>query len=396
MRKVLFILSQSLYAKVLIPLAAHCVKQGYQVAFAVNRPVVFRRSWGFSARYIRNNPTTVGIVSPEALRFVAQIIGYSQDWDSVEGAITYERRPDPSQFDAVIGTTKNLDLLHSIQAQHNIQTYAMGYQHMPFVVKVGGKFNAHAVQKPDTVFIGENPFSASHDFSNLLHNSDWKLTSFLHLGRVHQRQSSGAHAAAQKNDTVLIFHPGGYRDIVTALGASKAVSYSQQKELIEQICLPLIEVGLKPVLKIHPLRARFHDLADVQKIIRQIEIERKLPRESIQSIGPEAWYWPYALRSRFVLTFGSSSIYELWTVGLSNVFVSSFLGDASRTKKFEFFDSIYLNSKDEYLAMVNGGYRDRELDALAAQVFDSFRDLFRGDVVERVFSWIENELKVES
>jgi len=395
MKRVLFTLSQTLYAKVLIPLAIEFVQQGYKVAFGVNRPTLFRKSWGFSERYIRNHPTTVGYVTPESLRFVARVIGYIDDWNSIEKEIEYIWRPDSAQFDAIIGTTKNLDVLRGYQLRSKAHVFALGYQHMPFVAKVGDEFRAHTANNDSAVFIDTNPFSESHGFAELLRDCGWELCPFLHLDKVHERHGLSTENDADSDNLVLIFHPGGYRQMVTIPGDSKEISYAKQKALFEQICLPLVRKGYKPVIKIHPLRAKYHDLDDVQSVIRQIEQESNLPDGSILCVGPEAWYWDYALRSRFIFTFGSTSVYELWIAGFRNVFVCSFAGNASRTRKFEVFDAIYIKTLSEYFSFVkDNGYLGVKLDPMAVQVIEAFQSLFWGDAVEKTYRWIRDELHV--
>ena len=80
MSAILFTHGQTLYTKVTIPVALELLDRGHQVTIRVNRPVLFGRSLGFSQETIKSRPTTVGVVNPEALDFVADLIGLGERW----------------------------------------------------------------------------------------------------------------------------------------------------------------------------------------------------------------------------------------------------------------------------------------------------------------------------
>ena len=120
-KSILFIQSQTLYAKVTIPVALECLKQGWSVTFQVNRPVVFGRSIGFSENFIKRNPTTVSIINPESLQFVADLIGLGDDWGKASKDINFSLGAIflTNRFDIVIGSSKNISILEKIQKKKN-------------------------------------------------------------------------------------------------------------------------------------------------------------------------------------------------------------------------------------------------------------------------------------
>ena len=69
---------------------------------------------------------------------------------------------------------------------------------------------------------------------------------------------------------------------------------------------------LTPVIKIHPLCAQYHDYDDLKYLLtKQNSLYNK-----IHLIRRDDTYVNYAKSSRFILTFGSSSLYELWSIGI--------------------------------------------------------------------------------
>jgi hypothetical protein len=391
MKHILFLNSQTLHAKVTIPLALCFTRHGYGVSYLVNLPTLFGRSFGFSDRYIRANPTGVGIINPEALQFVARLIGYGDDWSKYRREIGYHLWRHFGQFDGIIATSKNIPWLRSIRAKHGSPAFAVGYEHIPFTIKIDDPFRSQSdPSELESVFLTDNAFSKAHGFQEILQSCGLHPCGFTYLDKVYQRYNARDWSEER---VVLIFHPGGYRRVITKPGASRAICYTKQRAFLENLCIPLLQAGFKPVLKIHPLRAQFHDLADVQEIVEDIVHENELDEDSIICIGPESWYWDYAFKSSFILTFGSSSIYELWSAGLRNVFVCDFEG-STRSQKFRFFDSIFIDSYEEYLDFVNvEASRHRPLDALTAQAFEAYHGLFNGQATQTAYELISNELR---
>lgn len=379
MNSLLFIHSQTLYSRVTIPMALGCLEKGWDVTFLVNRPVLFGRSAGFSEEFIKRCPTTVGVLNPEAYNFVADLIGMGDEWRAAQGKVRFSLSGAvyPKRFDAVIGTTKNMNMLHDF-ASKGIPSFALGYQHLPVFTRVGGLL---AGPKDDTskqsVFFTNNAFSRQHDFGHLIQGCDFRLNAFTFLDVVH----SSRPAEVERNDLVLIFHPGGYRDVISTAGDNKDTCYVAQSLFLERLCIPLVEQGLTPVIKVHPLRAQYHDLEDLDVLVRQIECKYGLADGSIELIGPKDWFWDVAFRSAFILTFGSSAIYELWSAGLKNVFVCNFEGQA-RSSKFTFFKSICINSIESYRELTSEQERYvPTFDSLTEEVFSAYNILFNGCAV---------------
>lgn len=376
MPSLLFLHSQTLYAKVTIPLALACLEKGWEVTFQVNRPVFFGRSIGFSEEMIKRRPTRVGVLNPDAYDFVADLIGLGHEWRAVRAKVRFSLTGmiRPRNFNAVVGTTKDMNLLLHVVGK-SVPTFVLGYQHIPVIARLGGTFVGHDdYTDRQSVFFSDNVFARQHGFHDIVRGCSVRLNTFTFLDTVHAR----CQRNIGKKDRVLIFHPGGYRDVVSTVGQDKKTCYAAQKAFLQRLCVPLVAQRLIPVVKVHPLRAQYHDLKDLEILAREVEQENGLEENTIELIGPKGWFWDAAFHSAFILTFGSSSIYELWSAGLKNVYVCNFEGNA-RSQKFGLFSSVFLNTYETYLAISESAKcYSPELDSLTSQVFESYHRLFDG------------------
>lgn len=382
----------TLHTAVTIPLAIYFARLGWQVAYAINGPTFLGVSYGFSDRYIRANPTSVSIVNAKSLRFVARLIGYEEEWLASQRRTEYVKTGSFDGYEAIVATTKDIPRLRQMGREHGLPAFAVGYQHIPFMARVDAPLHSHnGAAERDSVFLTDNAFSQSHKFPEVLSGCGLRLCGFTNLDRPWAYRRDHEDTDAERR-WVLIFHPGGYRGVVSQPSDPKGVCHANQKAFVERLCLPLVKAGYTPVIKIHPLRARFHDLEDVTEIVAGVERENGLDAGGIVCVGPESWYWEYALKSSFILTFGSSSVYELWSAGLRNVFVCNFEGQA-RSRRFDFFESIFIESYEQYLDLISTeSFRGLALDPLTAKVFDGYSSLFNGRSTQTAYELINGEL----
>jgi hypothetical protein len=390
MPKILFIHTQTLYAKATIPIALQCVKNGWDVTFHVNRPIILGRSAPLSEQDIKKRYTGVSILTPDAYRFISKIIALDNAWSLVAQDISYSflAKYLPSRFDVVVGAVKDIPLLRYL-SKSGIPSFYVGYQHFP----VFGRINGALAQLDNegtrtSIFFSENPFSKSHKFYEQVEGTSYRLCNFPHLDAVYRVNS----ATNEKDNTVLIFHPGGYRGVLSEPGDDQATCYCAQKLFLEQVCIPLLEHGLKPLIKIHPLRALHHDLDDMEELVSEFEDQYQFAKGAIELIGPTEWHWQKAFHASFILTFGSSAVYELWAAGLKNVLVCNFLG-TSRSERFDFFEDIFIRTHQEYLQGIKTfGSTSPSSGCLTGQVFESFSALFQGNSTQTVFAELEAAL----
>jgi hypothetical protein len=370
--RVLFTHAQTLYLKVAIPVAIRLMQQGHEVAFERRG-----RPWQrFSDRYVRAHATTMGLIDRRALRFVAELIGYGSEWAAAEDRVALVRKADAS-FDTYVGTTKDLGRLRELSRLTGVKAYALGYQHMPYVVEVGAKSEPVA-GGPGSFFLRRNPFTQAHRFLEILNGDRAVPNSFTYLDRVLERRPK----VVERSNRVLIFHPGGYRNVVTSPGDPRELCIRKQVAFFERACLPILRHGLIPVIKVHPLRARHHDYDEVVEVSRQIERANGIEPGTIRCIGPRGWFWDEAFRAAFVVNYGSSSIYELWSVGVHSAVVCGFEGRA-RSEKFSLLEGIVIHEHADYREFIaRERFRRPQRGELAEEVARAYEQLCDGRATE--------------
>lgn len=385
MKRVIFFHSQTLYAKVTIPLALELVKQGFQVYYLKNRPDFF----SFSLKNIINNPTSVNFVNRNSLRYVAQQINYLEEFDRWSGHLNTTFSRNFGRYDLVISTTKNLPELKKINQRFGTPSVALGYQHLPLLVWIGKKFKSQKNDRKNSIFFEENAFTRYHGFTELFDESSGIIhNNFTYLDKVYMYSKIKGVSAG--DNSVLIFHPGGYRRVLTEQGVSHKVSCEQQRDFIIRVCLPLLESGLSPVIKVHPLHARYHGLNDLRVIAADVEQAYGLKSNTI-GITDE-WFWNQAFKSTFILTLGSTSIFELWAAGIKKVYVGNFFGQ-TRSKRFSHFPDIYLDTYKEYTDFIQSRrFENPVFDEFTSKVISAYARLFNGNATSRAANLISTEL----
>lgn len=383
MPRILFVHTQTLYSKVTIPVALRCIQDDWEVIFHVNRPSIFGFSTSLSEMDIKTKYTGVDILTPDAFRYVSRIIGLDHTWDSLKKRIDYSffAKHGPFNFDAVVGAVKDIPLLSRF-AKRDIPTFFLGYQHFPVLGRIDAPLSyLNNAETANSVFFSENAFAKSHKFLDQVKDTSYRLCNFTHLDSVFDLRLE----ANTSRTSVFIFHPGGYRGVLTNPGDDRMTCYRAQRLFLEKICLPILEQGLDPVIKIHPLRAQFHDLADMHIILREFESDFGIRSGTVRLIGPTAWHWPDVFSARYIVTSGSSAVYELWAAGLRNVFVCNFLG-TSRSQRFDFFEEIFLETEDDLVALLGNRLNWRPcLRGLTARAVTDYARLFRGNAVQKIF-----------
>ena len=127
---------------------------------------------------------------------------------------------------------------------------------------------------------------------------------------------------------VLLLHPGGYRNVITAPGEDKQRCLAAQRALYARI-LAALPPDAEMVLKIHPLAARYHDA------------EANAPlAEAMGFRIAEGWLGDVLFDCDVVLSLGSSSLFEIAGLGIAH-WVLPFFSD-TRTRYYSEFASMFL------------------------------------------------------
>jgi len=385
--KILIINSHTLYLKSTLPVAIECLRKGWEVTFCREK---FRLSKYIKkknfVKYIVENPTSVEIINIDSLLYVSKIIGIEDDLKKYIKKIkfSYSAILRQSRYDKVIATIKNRDLVTNKK-----NSVLVGYEHLPIIAcfKKTSCSNKSDINK-SSIFFNSNEFSEDHNFKKIFSNINVVLNSYTYLDKVSQCINDKKYS---KDNRVLIFHPGGYRDVISSYGDDKITCYKSQEKFISEVCLPLIRNGFKPIIKIHPLRAKFHDYEDVVEISQRILHKHEIEFDMIHVIKADEWFWEDAFQSSFIMSFGSSAIYDLWSVGLKNVYVCNFFG-RSRSDRFSYFESIFIDSSDDFEKLILS-YKDKKnpkFDKFTLKIFQAYNKIFDGKSTERVMISLAN------
>ncbi|NQT06260.1 MAG: hypothetical protein HQ575_01825, partial [Candidatus Omnitrophica bacterium] len=330
--RISFYLSHALYAKSLIPIIVRLAKGGHDICISKNRLGFLR----YEPQLYGANPTANRFVNRSSFDYVAKISGYGDEWAAVRNTVRFVFRI-PMNADAIITTTKDMKILSRVKAKYPDKgLFAVGYQHMPFILSMGRPFVRKNLPEICTdVFMNANAFSHIHRFPEYI--SDYGITfrGFPHVEKIHRMYEAAEFGKGGRY--VLVFHPGGYREIITERGNDKKTSYDKQKAFIDIVCTPILRRGLIPVIKIHPLPARYHFKEDIEEILKGMAASRS---EFQDVIVESEDYFKYLNNTDTVVTFGTSGVYELFSVGLKRLIVCNFIG-RSRSRKFSFMKGIF-------------------------------------------------------
>lgn len=368
MMRVFFYASHTLYLKALIPLIELFLENSIECTLNKNHLNLFK----YKPSKFSKKPTVNKCINKSSYDFVKSLL---MD-------VKTNKYPDFSFWgslkknDVFIATTKDISFLNKIRIKNkNAKIFVVPYQHMPFLCSLSSKLkNKNEVLSASKVFLENNEFSRQHSFVYYLNKEGIKDYTFFPFPYLSSKREK--LRCPQK---VLIFHPGGYRNIITSQGDNKTTSYECQKAFIQKLCLPLLENGLVPVIKIHPLHAQFHSFSDLKYILDNLNYENTLyAKVELLAVGN----WGFV--PGFFLTFGSSALYELYSMGHDKVFICDFLGK-SRSSKFSMFSDLMIKNIEEYIDFVKSRIWEND---------DIFRNSLTKDIF-KAYSEINSELNIE-
>jgi len=291
---------------------------------------------------ILNKPTAVNIVNFQSIKWIAKEIGLEKEFSIIKSNKIKFINSISSQFvgfNYIIGTTKSLDFMKKKFYKKNV--FFVGYQHMPVYGKV--LWNKNLENNLPNIILN-NLFFKRHKFEKILTGTDIYFGGFLHTN----------HLVLEKNlikDNIFFFHPGGWRGIFTNYGDNKEISYRKQKKKLTELILPISKKNYVIIIKCHPLAAKFHKKQDLLKIISEIKSEFKIINKIvvIDTIYDQI---NYIKKSKIIFTFGSSSIFELWSVGIKNIKVLSFFSK-SRSDQFKYFFELFVRNYENYKNIIH-------------------------------------------
>ncbi len=324
--RIVFYCSHLLHARSLIPVCIELVHRGHAITVQTSRP-----NWmGMPTFQMNWRPTNVTGVNKTSLTWLANRIGFGQEWQAVQSRVDYKPHFIPEEYDAAVSTTKDMDFLRDMGKEINgyMTTYAVGYQHFPGIIQ-GGRYEwvdrllQEELPPPmSTAFTGTHPFGASHGFRKLAGFGRVTPCGFPHLDKV---LGTAFQAGKVPRPTVLIQHPGGHRGI-------------HGHRWLAHLARDIIDAG--------------YDAAICPHLLPGYGYDAELLHYAMKAQGPyntgwwftEHW-WDVAGDCDLILTTGSSAAYEMWAVGLTNVFILGYIG-GKRHEKFQMFSDLLVESPE--------------------------------------------------
>jgi hypothetical protein len=343
--RILFYASHTLYTKSLIPLILELSKQR-KIYIATNR----FNFMNYSPQTNMTKPTANRYVNKSSYEYVSNLLFIKEHWTEKKN-IKFKFKPLIMGYDLVISTIKDAGKLSKYaNIFPKTKFLFVGYQHMPFALSRNFIFEKKIDINEKNIFLSNNEFNKKHKFKEFIDNVKADDILFCGFPHIHSIKKHFLQKQNKKDKKyVLIFHPGGYRDVFTAEGETKSKCFSIQKEIFQELCIPILTKGLIPVIKIHPLAAQYHFQKDIEKIINEITLNNI---DFNQVIIENDNYFKYLDETKYIVLFGSSGVYELFSLGIKNLLICDFYGK-DRSSKFKFFNDVFISSIDEYKKIFN-------------------------------------------
>lgn len=315
--------SQSLYLKTILPILPHI--KGKYFFYSNIKSLLFKNQ--NIEKIISNRPTNFNIINLKSILYISKLIEFDTNFFSYNTNIKFTYTTFTKNNSVLICTTKDL-----IFAKKNYSKFkkiiVVGYQHLPIL----GIFDISNSYSHDEIY--NNPFFVKNNFHKILKNIKFQKSIFLNL--IYQNKSD----FEVKKNSILVFHPGGYRNIISNKDDNKIMSYQKQLSFFKKVLTPLLNRGFFIYIKIHPLCAKYHTYYDMHKILISDNFFKKNILK-IKILDRQVNYIPFAQKTIFNLTFGSSAIYELWSLGIVNNYICRIFKD-ERSDKFNLFKDITL------------------------------------------------------
>ena len=359
--RTLFYPSHLLHWRSLIPVACELVSRGHAITVQTTHA-----EWrGMPTFQMHWTPTRVTGVNKTSLAWLAGRMGYQQEWVKAQGCIEYRRHLAPKEDECVVSTTKDMDFLKLFKQEFpEKNAMAIGYQHVPVCLSMGRL--AERRRYPDEMsppFLIGHPFERLHRFAEVYAGNTAYPCGFPHLDKVQISHST-------KQNAVLIQHPGGHRGI------------SGHGWLVETGRV-LASAGYRMFICPHFLPG-FGYGADA--------IGRALVRASIPSWQIVKHWWDVAGQCDLILTTGSSAAYEMWAVGLTNIFILGYLG-GTRHEKFQMFSDLLVESPEALGKLLRGLPGSAQAtEALTREVMEAYRSVHNGRGAKTAADVIEGKV----
>ena len=351
--RILFYASHLLHHRSLIPVMCELSHRGHEIVVQTTRP-----DWmGMPTWQMNWRPTKVTGVNRTSLAWLAGKMGYSEEWQQAAGSGQFGM--GAARADWYVTTTKDMQWLLSLRPSWRC---AIGYQHLPAIISLDSRGIWFPSDFP-TAFRPHHPFEDLHHFSQTMKQGVCIPCGFPHLDDK-VRIDFGSRMNA-----VLIQHPGGSRGI-------------DGHAWLANICKALDFAGLRVYVCPHYIPGHGYDAASL--VIA-------LARHGFLRAHMVRHWWEVAGYCDLILTTGSSAAYEMWAVGLTNVFVMNIAG-GHRHEKFGIFKDLMLDSAGDLRRLVRSLPGSAQAtEPLTRDVMAAYRSLHTGQGVKPAADVIEGK-----
>ena len=356
MRLILFA-SHLLQWRPLLPAIIELMHRCHGVSIKTTRP-----NWlGLPRFQMAFRPQYMTGFNKASLAWLAEKIGYGQEWGAVEDHVDYKSHFIPEEYDVAVSTTKDMAWLRDQWSSGIQRAIAVGYQHLPIVMRLNE--GPHTYFDIPKSFWGHHAFADFHKFEDIYRWGTGRSCGFPHLDKVQI-------PASRKERKVLIQHPGGYRGIkghAWLVGLVRTINDAGYKAWICPHFIPGWGYG-------------GHDTNYAYTLMRS------LPNNNWCTV--DSW-WDAAEYCDLILTTGSSAAYEMWAVGLTNVFILGYVG-GKRHEKFQMFQDLLVESPEALGKLLRGLPGSAQAtEPLTREVMAAYRTVHTGQGAKTAADIIE-------
>ncbi len=351
----------------LLPVVCELAGRGHEITIQTTRA-----EWrGMPTFQMAFRPRFVIGINKAVLDWVSRLDGFEKEWKEAQASIHYQRHFVPEEYDCAVATTKDLKRLKCLELDinGNMQTFAIGCQHWPVVLRdnfdpqTATYLNRYADGMP-AAFVRGHPFEMAHKLSTLLPGRRAVPCGFPHLDRL-QAGSDMDHM--RWSDRLHLIHHGGYRGL-------------SGHEWMLSILRVANTAGYLPSVSPHGIHGWGYGAQDLQRVIN---------RAGVPCLILRAGWWPTVDDCGVILTTGSATIYDLWSLGKRNVLVLDYLG-GGRSRPFQMFPDILVKSEAELAERLRAGWVTATAP-LTLEVIEAFAKTHTGHGAEIAADVVEGK-----
>lgn len=340
MFRVLVVGSHVLYFKTLIPSAYAALAVGCKVEVIVDS----YRELAKDKEYIEKNPTRANKVSVNRLVGISEEYVLRDKWQSIctdavvrEGS-TYNHVLF-GNYDLVICITKDAKWVKALKRRRAMVLVVPYEQIQLCMIDVGAEKRLRHVMEDlsqasqpyiDIVEEYGISFCMRHEIFGLMKS----FQGYVHCGFPHLEMYQHCDHARKSSNRILILDSGGGR------GVGLGDNYSELTEPIQRI----LDAGFSVDIKTHPVPTVSHSY---EGLVKWVAEEYSETENRVRVLKTRESYLRHIRTYDAVFCYGSSAVYEMWSIGYFDTYTIGYYGD-SRASAFDCTGDRLLKDKDSF------------------------------------------------